>query len=90
MNDSEEWLREHKGDHIKTVGYVWECYDECGCTQARVVDYFRNKTVYSARVPVGVWEGGFYAEYRRHLRAENPAREATIEWQRGVDYSAHA
>lgn len=100
MTDSAEndaWLREHKGDYIKSWGYVWTCEDECGCSQAQVVDFYQNKVVHSARVPITAWEGEFHtecepgadaelAEYRRALRESDPEREAAIEWQRGVDY----
>lgn len=90
-------MRIHKGEPIKTVGMVWECYDECGCTEAQVITYHRNKVVPSARVPVVEWSGishtdhepGAAAElaaYRRRLREEDPEREAAIEWQSGVDY----
>lgn len=100
--ESAEWMAAHKGRYQKTVGYIWQCGDECGCEQAVVVDYFENKTDPRFRVPVGVWEGSFVvgdsrepddpspdaelAEYRRHLRESDPEREAAIEWQDGVDY----
>lgn len=95
---TDQWMAEHKGPHLKTVGYVWECEDdECGCSQAVVVSYYRNKVVPNARVPINDWAGDFYtdhesgadldlAEYRRHLKATEPEREAEIEWQQGVDY----
>lgn len=102
MSESPEWLREHQGAHLYTYGYVWECGDdECGCTQAMVVDYFQNKVLPRARVPINAWSGEFHtehepgadadlAEYRRTLKEADPEREAAIEWQGGVDYEARS
>jgi hypothetical protein len=103
MSESAEWLAKHKGRHLRTVGYIWQCGDDyCECEQAQVVDYFENKADHRWRVPITVWEGTFttregrydggpspaaeLAEYRRALRITNPEREASIEWQQGVNY----
>lgn len=94
---TDEWMLAHKGELIRRVGMVWECYDDCGCTEAQIIAYYRNKVVWNARVPVVEWSGTWrtdgepgadaeLAEKRRELRAEDPDLEASIEWQRGVDY----
>lgn len=97
---AEGWMRTHKGDHVRTVGMVWVCEDDdCRCSQAQVVSYYRNLVAPHARVPVLDWEGEFHtdgelgadaelAAYRRELKAEDPEREAAITWQQGVDYDA--
>lgn len=104
MSESAEWLAKHKGRHVRTVGYIWECGDDdCRCEQALVVDRWENRAV-RGYVTTGVWEGTFttadgrhdgdpspereLAAYRRALRASNPEREAAIEWQSGVDYDS--
>lgn len=97
MTESDEWLREHKGALVRTVGMIWECYDDCRCTQAVVTSYYRNLKAWNARVPVNDWAGEFHADgepgadrelaiYRRALKETDPDLEAAIEWQRGVDY----
>lgn len=100
MTDAQTWMLEHKGALVRRVGMIWECGDDtCGCEQARVIAYYQNKVVPRARVPVCEWEGNFFtdhesgaddelAAHRRELAKTDPAREAAIEWQRGVDYSA--
>jgi hypothetical protein len=100
MSEHDEWTLKHKGAYVRTVGMVWECGDECGCTQAVVFDDFANKVAGPRfRIPVRVWEGDFHtdhedgadaelAAYRRDLAMSDPAREAAIEWQQGVDYDA--
>jgi hypothetical protein len=99
VSDNAEWMATHKGEYLKSWGYVWTCDDDCGCEQAQIVDYYRNKVVYNARVPITAWAGEFHtdhepgadaelAAYRRRLREVDPDREAAIEWQRGVDYDA--
>ena len=98
MSD-EEWLRVHKGAYLYSWGEVWTCGDDCNCTQAQVTDFYQNRVVRNARVPITVWEGEFHteyeqgadaelAQYRRELRASDPEREAAIRWQEGVDYGA--
>lgn len=97
----DEWMSKHKGALIQTVGMVWECDDECDCTEAQIVSYYQNKVVRNARVPVVDWSGEWHTEgepgadaelaaYRRELKAEDPEREAAIVWQKGVDYEATA
>jgi len=60
MSESQEWMAEHKGRYLKTVGYIWECGDDdCRCEQAVIVDYFENKVDHRFRVPVNAWRGTF-------------------------------
>lgn len=100
MSETQEWMDKHKGPLVRTVGMVWECYDdECGCTQAQIISYYRNKVVWNAVVPVVDWEGEFHTDHesgadeelavhRRQLKLQAPEREASIQWQNGVDYDA--
>lgn len=91
------WLAEHKGEYVDTIGLVWECGDDyCNCTQAQIVDRFKNRKV-PAVVSLLAWEGTFFtdreqgadaelAAKRRELARVDPDREAAITWQEGVDY----
>ncbi len=98
MSESAEWLAAHQGEFLRRVGHVWECGDDdCGCEQAVVIAYYRNKVVPRARVPVGEWAGEFRTDHepgadedlvahRHALRESDPDLEASIEWQGGIDY----
>jgi len=94
-----EWMLEHKGEYLKTVGAIWYCEDDvCGCYNAEVYDVFQNKVLPNARVHKGVWEGEFTTDhdsratedsivrYRQELKKTDPEFEARIEWQNGVDW----
>jgi hypothetical protein len=96
---SDEWMRTHKGDYVKTVALVWYCDDEiCGCYQARITKYFRNKVTKNTWVFETFWEGGFYTEhqyrraeddlvrYRQWLKTNHPDLEEAIEWESNIDY----
>lgn len=98
MSEHDEWLAKHKGEYLYSWGQVWDCEDdECGCTEAQVVDFYQNKVVRNARVPVIAWRGEFHTDhesgaaaelvaYRRALRESDPERETAIQWQEGIDY----
>jgi hypothetical protein len=85
MSESAEWLAEHQGRHVKTVGYIWQCGDdECDCEQAVVMDYFENKTDRRFRVPRLVWEGTFTTgDARLEGDAPNPEYELA-EYRRAL------
>lgn len=54
MSPTEEWMREHKGPLLDVVGEVWHCGDEvCGCSQAQVVERYRNLADSRFIVPAG-------------------------------------
>lgn len=93
-----EWMLEHKGQYLKTVGQLWYCDDVCGCSNAEVFDVFQNKVIPNARVFKNIWEGEFTTDhdfrlsedsiigYRRELKATDPELEKRIEWQEGLDW----
>jgi len=59
----DDWLEKHKGRLLDTVSYVWED-DECGCTQAVIVERYENKVVgLPWIVPVTIWEGPFHTDF---------------------------
>ena len=94
MPDEDEWLRTHQGEYLRTVGRFWWCGDyECDCTQAVIVEYYRNAVVPIAQVPINIWSGPFHTEgeyaatwdelmaKREELRLSDPDLEARIEWE---------
>lgn len=95
-----DWMKEHKGEYLRTTAEVWYCDDEvCGCYKAEVDDVFRNKVTGNTYVFKQVWEGDFYTDhqsrkaendlirYRQKLKESDPELEASIIWQEGVEYS---
>lgn len=94
----DEWLAKHKGDYLHTVGQVWYCDDDyCNCSQAQVIDVFKNKTewrdYFGQRwvVHLGVWEGKFYTDGElgaaEELRAYRLAlREADPEREAAIQW----
>jgi hypothetical protein len=86
------WIDDHKGDLIKTVGQVWACGDdECGCTEAQVVNIYLNRVTRDSLVRELVWSGDFHTDwesgaeeeldaYRAALRELDPELERRIEW----------
>lgn len=89
----EEWLEKHKGPLLRVVGEVWRCGDDyCDCTQAQLVEIYRNKVVQPAVVRVVVWEGEFFTDgetgayeqlqaKREEMKITDPSAEARIQWQ---------
>jgi hypothetical protein len=77
MSESAEWLAEHQGRYVKTVGFIWECYDDCRCEQAQVQDIFENKTDRRFIVRRPVWSGTFTTEEGR-LGGDNPSPDAEL------------
>ena len=86
-----DWLSEHQGDYRRTYGRVWYCDDECGCSQAQIVDEYDNKVTRTTVIPIQSWEGTFFTEHeggaeaelraeRERLLAEDPERAAQIDW----------
>ena len=94
--DISEWMAEHKGPLIRTVGEVWYCGDDwCGCTQAQITEIYRNLKpppgAPQAVVRVTVWEGEFRTDHepgaeadlrarRDELRLADPDAAARIKW----------
>lgn len=94
-----EWMKEHKGEYLRTIAQVWYCEDEvCGCYSAEVYDVFVNLVMPRGVVFKNVWEGEFYTDheerkadndlirYRQQLKKSDPELEARIIWQGGVEY----
>jgi hypothetical protein len=91
--DHEEWLAAHKGPLLRTVGEVWWCGDDyCDCTQAQIVEIYRNKVVQPGVVRIAIWQGAFFTEgepgayeelqaKRAKMKGADPGAEAEIEWE---------
>jgi hypothetical protein len=83
--EQDPWLAKHKGDYLWTEGRVWDCGDDhCRCSQAQVVDVFKNKTEwrdYQGQrwvVRLAAWEGKFYTD------GESGAAEELLSYRRAL------
>jgi hypothetical protein len=77
---TEAWLAEHKGAYVKTVAYVWWCGDDCcDCTQAVIVERYKNAKDPRFFVSVGVWEGEFHTDGEPGAAEELAAKRAALE-----------
>jgi hypothetical protein len=77
---TEAWLAEHKGDYIDTIGYVWWCGDGyCNCTQAVVVERYKNVKAPGWLICCGIWEGEFHTDGESGADEELAAKRAELE-----------
>jgi hypothetical protein len=84
MSESAEWLAEHQGRYVKTIGFIWECGDDCRCEEAQVQDIFENKTDRRFIVRRHVWSGTFTTEDAR-IGGDAPSPEAELaEYRRAL------
>lgn len=61
-----DWMKEHIGEYVRTLGHVWRCGDDdCNCWQAQVSDIYTNRVLKAAFCFKGVWEGGYYSSDSR-------------------------
>ena len=89
---ADDWHKAHQGELLAIEAFVWECRDDCRCTEAQIVAWFRNVVDRRCRVPRQLWCGEFHAdgEYdaaddelarkRREVEAAEPELAARIAW----------
>ena|SRR5215218_4738350 len=72
------WQAEHAGRLLDTVAYVWsDDDDECGCTQAVIVEQYENKIVGPPWVvPVTIWSGPMHHDFEPGAQDELDAELA--------------
>jgi hypothetical protein len=89
VNDA-AWLEEHRGEFVKTIGFVWGCGDDyCRCEEAQVQKIYRDKTDGRFIIRETIWSGEFHTdgepgawdELQAYRESLSPDRQAEIEWQ---------
>jgi hypothetical protein len=98
---SAQWLIDHQGEYLRTVGKTWYCDDDhCNCSEARIVEVYENKVTKHSPSPsvirVGIWTGPYHvdgepgahedlARKRLDLLANDPELAAKIKWPDGIE-----